>query len=764
MQRSLIDTALAAHAAGFYVLPPMEDGSKRPQYEGDHWASRRDAHGIKTWYANGRHGIGIVTGAASGIELFEFDDGTTYEEYKRAAYTCGYGPLVERIERGYCERTPSGGIHWFYRYETERPSTKLARRASDKKALIETKGHAGYAIIAPTGGPVHETGRSYELLSGAIETICSVTDEERRDLYELARAFDQAPQREMLREKQPPRSIDGSKPGDDYCNRVDWRDILEPHGWQAIYQRGGITYWRRPGKRVGISASTNYADSDLFYVFSTSTEFESERGYNKFSAYALLFHDGDFHTAARQLISEGYGRAVGPRVVIGSKGRAQASDYVPEREPSPAPLKTDTWLDCYCDYAAKVSPMTPRTFHESAGLWLISTAIARRLCVPMEFATIYPNIWTMWLAPTTLYRKSTAMDIAKGIARHVYPHLLASQEMSVEGFTDEMAGYEPKNLGRLTTEQKQRWEISRNYAAQKGLILDECSGLLAGAGRDYNAGLIETLLRCFDCDPEYTRTTRSQGLVIIRNASLSMLGASTPAAMSTHLVNERLWSMGWWPRFGIVCAPEERPAWQEPIPAKEPSNLRNELHRLANRLPVSTWIQPAGALHVHIDDDARRQWGVYNKWCSYDCLGEGLDQRLYGTYGRLPTQALKVAMLLTAMDWPDADERPCITAAHMGRAIDLIEAWRLGAHRALVVATQTEEDVLTLRVIKQLGKAGQNGLTMRDLAKGMKDVNRSALLLVIDQLQRTGEIEQIKPDRKGTKGGRPTEGYRLVAD
>lgn len=742
----------------------MEDGSKRPQYEGDHWAPRRDTNGIKDWYVNGRQGVGIITGIDSGIELFEFDDSATYEEYKQAASMCGYSSLIERIECGYCERTPSGGIHWLYRFETEQTSTKLARRASDKKVLIETKGHRGYAIIAPTGGRVHQSGRSYELLSGSIETICSVTDEERCDLCELARAFDEMPDREILHEKQSLRSIDESKPGNDFCNKASWTNILEPHGWPAVYQRGGITYWRRPGKNRGISASTNYADSDLFYVWSTSTEFEAGRGYNKFSVYTILNHNSNFSAAARQLINEGYGRATGPRIMIGGKGRIQVSDYIPEREPLPEPTKTDTWLDCYCDYAARITPMTPRAFHESAALWLISTAIARRLCVPMEFATIYPNIWTMWLAPTTLYRKSTAMDIAKSITRHVYPYLLASQEMSVEGFTDEMAGYEPKNLGKLTTEQKQRWEISRNYAAQKGLILDECSGLLAGAGRDYNAGLIETLLRCFDCDPEYTRTTRSQGLVIIRNASLSMLGASTPAAMTTHLVNERLWSMGWWPRFGIVCAPEERPSWREPIPAKEPSRLRNDLHHLNNRLPVSTWIQPTGALYVCVDDDARHQWDVYNKWCSYDCLGDGLDQRLYGTYGRLPTQAIKVATLLAAMDWPDTDDRPCITTAHMGRAIELIEAWRLGAHRALVVATQTEEDVLTLRVIKQLSKAGQNGLTMRDLAKGMKDVNRSALLLVIDQLQRTGEIEQIKPERKGTKGGRPTEVYRLVTD
>jgi hypothetical protein len=60
--------------------------------------------------------------------------------------------------------------------------------------------------------------------------------------------------------------------------------------------------WRRPGKRgPGISATTNYAGNGLLYVFSTATIFEPERGYTKFTAYALLEHGGDFAAAARSL-------------------------------------------------------------------------------------------------------------------------------------------------------------------------------------------------------------------------------------------------------------------------------------------------------------------------------------------------------------------------------------------------------------------------------------------------------------------------------
>jgi hypothetical protein len=56
----------------------------------------------------------------------------------------------------------------------------------------------------------------------------------------------------------------------------------------------------------GTSATTNYAGSDLLYVFSSNAHpFEPETAYDKFAAYALLEH-GDFQAAARLLALKGY--------------------------------------------------------------------------------------------------------------------------------------------------------------------------------------------------------------------------------------------------------------------------------------------------------------------------------------------------------------------------------------------------------------------------------------------------------------------------
>ncbi|WP_344326877.1 DNA primase family protein [Streptomyces macrosporus] len=102
----------------------------------------------------------------------------------------------------------------------------------------------------------------------------------------------------------------GLSPGDDFEQRTEWPDILVPHGWTSLFQRGSTVYWRRPGKTTpGVSATTGRAaDRDRLFVFSSSTEFETETPYTKFGAYALLNHGGDHSAAARELRRLGYGQ------------------------------------------------------------------------------------------------------------------------------------------------------------------------------------------------------------------------------------------------------------------------------------------------------------------------------------------------------------------------------------------------------------------------------------------------------------------------
>lgn len=139
-------------------------------------------------------------------------------------------------------------------------------------------------------------------------------------LIAVGKTFDLAPKRVSRPDAAPPPVDPATNPGTRYMAAVSWADVLVGHGWVVAYTADRTTYWRRPGKNKGVSASTGFArgekNGELLYVFSTNAApFEAGVTYSKFAAYAVLNHGGDYRKAARQLASEGYG-ADEPTVVF----------------------------------------------------------------------------------------------------------------------------------------------------------------------------------------------------------------------------------------------------------------------------------------------------------------------------------------------------------------------------------------------------------------------------------------------------------------
>ena len=306
---------LDALRAGISVIPIKADGSKAPALS--RWKPYQETRAtpdeVEGWFQDARVGLGFVCGEVSGnLECVDFDDRDTYEALKARATEVGLGPLVEEIEVSFLEHTPNG-VRWVYRCEQIGRSQKLACRPTfsdgeDRvKTLIEIKAEGGYFIAAPSNGTVHATGRPYVSVSGGPGTIVTLTEEEREDLLTLARSFDQIPRREVTFEAQDPSRKTGSRPGDHFNRDAKWPELLS--GWTLVDEHDDESYWRRPGKDSGISATTNYKGSDLFYVFTTSTEFDANRAYDKFAVYAILKHKSDFKAAAKDLAEQGYGDA-----------------------------------------------------------------------------------------------------------------------------------------------------------------------------------------------------------------------------------------------------------------------------------------------------------------------------------------------------------------------------------------------------------------------------------------------------------------------
>lgn len=309
-------TALQAAAAGISVVPIRMDGTKQPALIGwrEYQKRRASSMEIERWFASGEPGLGFITGGVSGnLEVLDFDDQHTFDAWlSRIQEDPTLGSLYEHVSWGYQESTPGGGRHLLYRCDTVEGNQKLACKPDGdrRKTLIETRGEGGLIIVAPSRGRVHPSGKSYTLLRGGVSSIRTITAHQRSLLFEVARSFNKLPPVDFSAippRKPRPVGSEDLRPGDLFNQQSSWEEVLLPHGWQLVRKISGEGYWRRPGKRgPGISATTNHNEHDLLYVFSTSTVFEFEKGYTKFSAYTWLNHNGDFSAAARELGELGY--------------------------------------------------------------------------------------------------------------------------------------------------------------------------------------------------------------------------------------------------------------------------------------------------------------------------------------------------------------------------------------------------------------------------------------------------------------------------
>lgn len=320
--------ALQAHAAGFCVVPPREDGTKHPIGQWKRYQQQRPGSDlIHGWYEmEGRRGVGLICGAVSGnLEMLEFEgkavEAGLHKRFRELAEAAGLGSVLSRINGGYTERTPSGGLHLLYRCEAavegnlklaRRPATpeELAVAPQDKiKVLIETRGEGGYVITAPSNGGVHPLGGAWVLVAGGFDSVATISAAEREALLDLARSLDEMP-REPAREPAGGGKT-GERPGDDFNVRANWADILM--GWTPLFTAAdGNQHWRRPGKSIGTSATISEGGQGLLYVFTSSTEFDSQRAYSRFGAYAVLHHAGDHRAAAAELRRQGYGAQAAP--------------------------------------------------------------------------------------------------------------------------------------------------------------------------------------------------------------------------------------------------------------------------------------------------------------------------------------------------------------------------------------------------------------------------------------------------------------------
>jgi hypothetical protein len=286
------EAALTTAEFGWPVFPCVPRG-KAPLVRSGFKDATTNPNQIRRWWTRWPDANLAVACGAPGPDVLDIDtkDGRAGRDLFQQAWRAG-------LLRGFTAQilTPSGGRHFWYAGTDQRGG------AVGRDKALELKACGGYVLLPPSYVVSADYGYAdhYQVIEYT-ETTDTI------DWPAVKALLDPAPQ--PVRILKPRGEQDGDRPGDEFNATARWADILVPHGWRFLRQQGRISYWRRPDKTEGQSATTNSLGTDRLKVFSSSTCFDPAQTYSKFAAYTKLnFGDNGWESATRELRRLGYGR------------------------------------------------------------------------------------------------------------------------------------------------------------------------------------------------------------------------------------------------------------------------------------------------------------------------------------------------------------------------------------------------------------------------------------------------------------------------
>lgn len=434
------------------------------------------------------------------------------------------------------------------------------------------------------------------------------------------------------------------------------------------------------------------------------------------------------------------------------------------------------WLDAYVRFSRLWSPRAYDDFHESVGLWLLSTVAARRVMLNLGKPR-YTNLYIALAARTSIYAKSTTAELAQSVLDAAgLGFLLAPDDATPQAFVRGLNYALPADWDRLDEAKRQQILRKLAFAAQQGWYFDEFGQKVSSMMREGgHMADFRGLLRKFDDTPSlYEYVTIGRGRDIVQRPYLALLANLTPADLKPYAKRgAALWNDGFWARFAFLTPPSGHERKRGRFP-RESRTVPPELYE-----PLQQWHRRLGVPTVEIDErtvDGGKSThyelvptappthhctlgkGVYDAFYTYnDALSDIIDNSaitdLDGNYTRLAEKALRVAMLLGSIE-----NNNVIEMRHWARAQHIAETWRRNLHH---LYQQVSEEQNTNPAVgieqKVMDKIAERGpMTKREIYQYVADLDSRT---ATDLLKRMVEMGMLGHRQEGR-----TERYYLVSE
>lgn len=310
---TLIDKAKEYLKAGLSVIPTKEDKLPALATWKPYQATRLKEEEVDKLFTGANvKGLGIICGAISGgLEVIDVDTkhdttGSLWDDLR----TLIEDNLPELYNRLVIAQTKSGGYHLYYRCSQIKGNLKLATKLN-KEVLIETRGEGGYVIAPPAPG--------YKYIQGEPGKIPTITPEEREVLFSIAKSFTEIAEPEPKVKTETTYQATGLSPFEDYNHRGDVVGLLESKGWRVVNQSGQRINLLRPGQTDSKSSGNFHTGLKVLRVFSSSTEFNPDKGYSPAQVFSLLECNEDNKLTYKRLLELGYGEPYNGQAVASTE-------------------------------------------------------------------------------------------------------------------------------------------------------------------------------------------------------------------------------------------------------------------------------------------------------------------------------------------------------------------------------------------------------------------------------------------------------------
>jgi hypothetical protein len=384
-------------------------------------------------------------------------------------------------------------------------------------------------------------------------------------------------------------------------------------------------------------------------------------------------------------------------------------------------LCTQGWVATYLKYTQNQA--SPQRFHLWTALSVIAGVLRRNVYINRGgYYTLYPNLYTVLVAPTGRCMKSTAAAIGVRLLRKIDDVKIMHEKITPEGLISYMAG----------SLDGQKPSLKKVFSGKNVVVREECNCFIFApelsvflGGVSYTAGLIELLTSLYEGKDRWEYRTKTHGESILNNVNVNLFGCSNPEWLAKGF-SEDAFGGGFMGRTIYVFQDEgKKIAW----PRKPKGMDELELKLMNDLIQMSELCGEYIVAQSGID--------FYEDW--YNTYKGDFTGRMAGYYERKPDHILKLGMILAAA----RSNSLVVTEDDLRAALFLLDDVEKDMPSAFAYIGATNEARISQHILEKINHAPMKFMSYRKLIDSVRHLirHRREFDDIMDTLVTSGTIK-----------------------